>query len=97
MAPELEHRERLAAVGGFVVDDGGDAVVWRHRQKLRLELLAFADIDGNDFVLKSGLFEKNRDFVAVRRGPVMYVDHDKPLHRCGDIEKASLAHCLSNI
>jgi hypothetical protein len=72
----LEHRDRLAAVGRFMVDDGGNAVVRRHRQKLGLELFALADIDRNDFVIQPGFLEKNRDFVAVRRGPIMYVDHD---------------------
>jgi hypothetical protein len=86
----LEHRDRCAAAGRIVVDDGWDAVVRRHRQELRLELLTLADIDRDELVRQSGFFEENRDFVAVRRGPVMYVDHDKPLGDDGG-EAPSLA------
>jgi hypothetical protein len=40
--------------------------------------------------LQPGFFEENRDFVAVRCGPVMHVDHDKPLRDDGG-ETPSLA------
>ena len=71
----LENRDRLAAVGRRVIDDGGNAVVRRYRQKVRLELFAFADVDWDNIVLQSGLFEKNRYLVTVRRGPVIEIDH----------------------
>jgi hypothetical protein len=58
-----------------VIDHGGNPVVRRDRQELRLELVALADIDREDLVLQSGLFEEHRDLVAVRRRPVVQVDH----------------------
>src|SRR5215204_6436913 len=58
-----------------MIDHRGNAVVGRDRQKLRLELFALADVDRKDLVGKPGLFEEHRDLVAVRRSPVMKVDH----------------------
>ena len=65
-----------------MIEDRRDAVVRRDRQKIRLELLAFADIDRNDVIFQSGFLEENRDFMAVRRGPIIDVDHDEPMRRC---------------
>jgi hypothetical protein len=64
-----------------LIDHRGNAVVGRDRQKLRRELFALADVDRKDFVRQPGLFEEHRDLVAVRRGPVMKVDHGAIL-RC---------------
>jgi len=36
-------------------------------------------VDGNDAVRKASLLEKHGDLVAVRRGPVVQVDHDGPI------------------
>ena len=58
-----------------MIDHRGNAVVRRDRQKLRLELFALADIDRKNLVRQPGLFEEHRDLVAVRRGPVVKVDH----------------------
>jgi hypothetical protein len=44
-------------------------------KKLRLELVALADVDREDLVGEPGLFEEYRDLVAVRRGPVIEIDH----------------------
>jgi hypothetical protein len=41
-------------------------------------LLTLADVDRKYLVLQAGFLEENRDLMAVRRGPVMYVNHDKP-------------------
>ena len=48
----LEHRKRLAAVGGRMVDDRRNAVVRADREKFRLELLAGADVDRNEVIGK---------------------------------------------
>jgi hypothetical protein len=72
----LEHRDRRPAANRRVVDHGGNAVVRRDREELALELLALADIDRHDLVRQPDLFQKNRDLVPVRRGPVVQVDHD---------------------
>jgi len=56
---------------------------WRDRQKLRLELVALADVDRENLVFQPGLFQKHRDLVAVRRGPVMEIDHGVSLSCCG--------------
>ncbi|MBA7484260.1 hypothetical protein ES707_19784 [subsurface metagenome] len=71
----LEDRDRLAAALRFVIDHRGDAVVRRDLQKVRLELLALADLDRDHLVRQPGLLEEHRDLVAVRRGPVIEIDH----------------------
>ena len=71
----FEDRDRLAAALRLVIHHRRDSVVRRDRQELRLELIALADIDRENLVFQPGLFEKHRDLVAVRRGPVMQVDH----------------------
>jgi hypothetical protein len=58
-----------------VVHDRRDAVVRRDLEKLRRELLAFADVDRLDGLRETGLFEEDGDFMAVRRGPVVEIDH----------------------
>src|SRR5262249_7904998 len=75
----FEHRDGLAAALRLVIDQRRNAVVRRNRQKLRLELLALADVHRNDLVLEPGLLEEHRDLVAVRRGPIVQLDHDKSL------------------
>ena len=71
----LEDRDRLAAALWLVIDHRRNAVVRRDREELRLELIALADIDRENLVLQPGLFQKDRDLVAVRRGPVIQIDH----------------------
>src|SRR5260221_5522866 len=71
----LEHGDGLATVRGIAVDDGGHPVVRREGQELRLELVAGADVDGMDCVIQSCLFEEHRYLVAVRRWPVVEIDH----------------------
>src|SRR5262249_14874477 len=67
----------LAAVLRLVVDQRRDAVVGRDREKFRLELLALADVHRNDLVLEPRFLEEHRDLVAIRRGPIMQLDHGK--------------------
>src|ERR1700730_7260684 len=45
---EIDHERARLHEGdpGIAVDNGGDAVVGADRQKLRLELLVLADVDG---------------------------------------------------
>ncbi|CFM29709.1 Uncharacterised protein [Bordetella pertussis] len=71
----LEQRDRRAAIGRRLIDDGRDAVVGRDGQEFRLELLALADVDGVYAVRQAGLFEKERDLVAVGSRPVVEIDH----------------------
>src|SRR5216684_4050098 len=79
----FEDRNRLAAALRLMIEHCGNAVVGRDRQKLRLELVALADVDRENLVLQPGLFQKHRDLVAVRRGPVMEVDHGASPFCCG--------------
>jgi hypothetical protein len=44
----FEDRDRLAAVGGLVVDNCRDSVIRRDAKKVCLELFALADIDRNN-------------------------------------------------
>ncbi|MNR16710.1 hypothetical protein D3C85_1333290 [compost metagenome] len=71
----LEQRQRRAAICRLVVDNGGDAIVRRDLQEVRLELFVLADIDRVDAIGQSGLLEEQADLVAVGRGPVVQVDH----------------------
>ena len=71
----FEQRQRRTAVGRRVIDDRRNAVVGCNREEGGRELLAGADIDRNDPVRQPALFQKKRDLVAVRRGPVVQVDH----------------------
>ena len=71
----FEYRERLAAVRRRVIDDRRHSIVRADRQELRLELLAGADVHRDDPVVEPGFLEKHRDFVPVRRRPVVEIDH----------------------
>ncbi|CEE82426.1 hypothetical protein XAC2852_820143 [Xanthomonas citri pv. citri] len=71
----LEHALRTAAIGRCMVDDGRHLVVGRNLQECRFELFALADVDRLEGVLQPGLFQKQRDFVPVGRGPVVQIDH----------------------
>src|SRR5258708_40242 len=71
----FEDRDRPAAALRFVVDHRGNAVVRGDRQKLRLELVALADIDRENLGFQPGLFEKHGDLVAGRRGPGIKNEH----------------------
>src|SRR6266436_5218403 len=81
----FEDRNRLAAALRLMIEHRGNAVVGRDRQKLRLELVALADVDRENLVFQPSLFQKHRDLVAVRRGPVMKVDHGASPSCCGFI------------
>src|SRR5262249_19194240 len=87
----LEHRNRFAAVLRVVIDDRRHAVVRRKGPELRPELLALADIHRYDPVRQPGLLEKDRDLVAVRRRPIIEIDHRIPfLLARGGLSSASM-------
>src|SRR5437667_281672 len=71
----LEDRQRIAAARRIVVDDRRHAVVRREPQEARRELLAPADVHRLHGVREAALLEHNADLPAVRRGPVVEVDH----------------------
>ena len=71
----FEDLHRRAAVGGLLVDDRRHAVVRRECKKLRLELVTGADVDRVDLVGEARFLEKHRDLVAIRRRPVIEIDH----------------------
>ncbi len=75
----FEDRDRRAAVGRRLIDDRGDAVVRRDLEEFRLELLAGADADREQLVRNSRFLQEHRDFVAVRRRPVVEIDHRRAL------------------
>src|SRR3546814_5876135 len=55
-----------------------DAIVGCNVQKMGLELLALADIDGENRIGQAGLFQKQGNLVSVGRGPVIQIDHGYP-------------------
>jgi len=58
-----------------VIDQRRNPVVRRDGEKFRLELVALADVDREHLVGQPRLFQEHRDLVAVRRGPVVEIDH----------------------
>src|SRR3546814_3593098 len=61
-----------------MVDNSRDAIVGCNVQKMGLELLALADIDGENRIGQPGLFQKQGNLVSVVRGPVIHIDHGYP-------------------
>jgi hypothetical protein len=84
----FEHRDRLAAAGRRAIDQRGDAVVRGDGEEFRLELLALADVHRHEVVGQPGLLEEDRDLVAVRRGPIVEVDHWPGPLRCDQSDGA---------
>src|SRR3954470_6253735 len=69
-------RPAIRTVRVVAIDDRRHPVVRADRQKFRLELVAFADIDRDRAVFETALFEHDADLPAVRSRPVIEVDHD---------------------
>ncbi|MNE69135.1 hypothetical protein D3C80_1648410 [compost metagenome] len=90
LAPEVlqdgagfEDRQRRAA-GPLRIDDGGHTAVGTDRLEGRRELLAGPDVHRPQHIGQAHLFQRDRDFPAVRRGPVPEFDrggHDVLLSR----------------
>jgi hypothetical protein len=68
MAPELKIASGRPAVGGGGVDQGRHAVVGVHGQERGLELVASADVAGDDLVGDAELLEQDGDLLAVGVG-----------------------------
>jgi hypothetical protein len=58
-----------------VINNCRNSIIRGDREELELELIAVADVHRNNFVPEASLFEKNRDLVAVGRGPVIKINH----------------------
>jgi len=71
----LEQADWLAAIARCGIDDRRHSVVRRDGEKVGLELIAGADVDRVDRVVQSRFLQEHRDLVAVRRRPVVEVDH----------------------
>ena len=71
----MKENDRLAATVRFVVDHRRHAIVGTDAQKVRLELIPAADVARHDAVGQGELFQKDGDFLAVGRWPVVQVDH----------------------
>ena len=67
----------LRRVLRFAIDDRGHPVVRRDREEFGLELIAAADVDRNNPVRKSSLFQEDGDLVTIRCRPVVEIDHGK--------------------
>src|SRR4051794_815471 len=84
----FEDRERTVRL--VMIDDGRHAVVWADREEFRLELVALADIDRHHPVFEAAFLEQDRDLPAVRRRPVIKIDHVPPLH----LEAVMICACI---
>ena len=69
----LEDRDRPPA-GPIRIDDRRHPIVRRDRQKVRLELIAFGNVDGNDVIREPALLQHDGDLPAVGRGPIVEID-----------------------
>ena len=81
----------IRTVRVVVIDDRRHPVVRADREKFRLELVALADIDRDRAVFEPAFLEHDADLPAVRRRPVIEVDHRGSLSRSGDHERLYLA------
>jgi len=72
----FEDRDRLAAALRLMIDHRGDAVVRRDRQKLRLELLALADVDCMRLIGEIEFLKRDGSLAAVGCGPSVEINHD---------------------
>src|SRR3989441_624600 len=79
----LGERERFSA-RAFLVDHRRNLVVRRDGEKLGLELVAGADVDGVYAVRQPGFLEHDVDLVAIRGRPSIEVDHGLPLFIVGN-------------
>ena len=59
----------------IVVDDGGHTIVGADFQEIGRELIALGDVQDVGLVGQAQFFEKDRDLPAVRRRPIVKVDH----------------------
>ena len=75
MAPDSKSVIGAPPSAGSSIDDRGHAVVGRDREERVAELIALPDPARHDPVRQTGLLEQDRDLLAVRRGPVVQVDH----------------------
>ncbi len=58
-----------------MIDERGNAVVRRDREEPGRELLAAGDVHRLQRVREAGLLQVHRELVAVRRRPVVEVEH----------------------
>ena len=73
MAPDS--KTDTVSPSAIVIDDGRHAVVRADREELGLELVALADVHRNHAVRQTAFLQHDRDLPAVRRRPVIEVDH----------------------
>src|SRR5438270_11585700 len=59
----------------IMIDDRRHPVVGADLEELRLELVALADIDRDRAVFEAAFLEHDRDLPAIRRRPVIKIDH----------------------
>src|SRR5205807_6421930 len=73
----FEDRQRPVAKLAWcvVIDDRRHPVVRADLEELRLELVAPADIDRDHPVFEAAFLEHDRDLPAIRRRPVIEIDH----------------------
>ncbi|MGZ2405055.1 hypothetical protein ACVIKO_002315 [Rhizobium ruizarguesonis] len=71
----FEDAQRTAAIGRLVIDDGRHAVIGVESEIIRLELVAPADIDRHQPIGRTRFLQEDRNFLAVRRRPVVEINH----------------------
>ena len=76
IAPDSKMLIGGAAVGRLVIDDRRHAIVGADLEELVFELVALADVARHDVVGRPQLLEQDGDLLAVRRRPIVQVDHE---------------------
>ena len=63
------------AVRAVMINDRWHTVIGRYAQKIRFELITFADVHQMRGIGKVHFLKRNRDFLSVWCGPVVKIDH----------------------
>jgi hypothetical protein len=73
----FEDAYRFSAIRGRAIDQRGHAVVGTDCQEVILELVTAADVAGHNAIFHRAFFQQNRDLLAVRRRPIVQIDHGR--------------------
>ena len=58
-----------------MINNSRHFIIWAYLEELRLELIAFIDIDGNNLIGQAAFLEHDLDFMPVWRWPRIKINH----------------------